>query len=229
MKLHRSILIIAILSQAALGTLTGKSAMRALQWHRTLAEFQCLPGDSQIATTFEFTNRGRQSVEILSIHPACGCTSAALEKRSFAPGETGALVLVFNTADRVGPQDSETVVYVSDRPEEPVRLRLRTAVPEWMLTSHQSLAWEKGEAPSERFLDVRLADPQRTEFEALAVSSPRLKLRVEWNENKSVARIHIFPTSTSTEWSAALQVHVRSKVVTDAVVMRSTVVDLTCR
>jgi hypothetical protein len=50
-----------------------------------------------LAHRFAFVNRGSASVEIIDIRSTCGCVTPKLEKRTYAPGERGTLLLEVNT------------------------------------------------------------------------------------------------------------------------------------
>jgi Protein of unknown function (DUF1573) len=46
---------------------------------------------------FTLVNQGPEAVEIVEIRPSCGCTTATPDRRRFAPGESGSLLLEVNT------------------------------------------------------------------------------------------------------------------------------------
>jgi len=53
---------------------------------------------------FRFENRSRSAVHILNVHSSCGCMAAALDRKSFLPGERGELaVTVHPRPDAIGP------------------------------------------------------------------------------------------------------------------------------
>ncbi len=49
---------------------------------------------------FVLSNRGSEIVEIIETRPSCGCATATPDRRRFAPGETGSLLLAVNTLTR---------------------------------------------------------------------------------------------------------------------------------
>ena len=46
---------------------------------------------------FVLVNQGPDAVEIVEVRPSCGCTTATPDRRRFAPGESGSLLLEVNT------------------------------------------------------------------------------------------------------------------------------------
>jgi hypothetical protein len=52
---------------------------------------------TSLSQRFSFVNRGRETVEIIDVHPSCGCLTPKVDKRRLQPGETGTLLLELNT------------------------------------------------------------------------------------------------------------------------------------
>jgi hypothetical protein len=53
---------------------------------------------------FEFTNTGKGTLQVRSIHAACGCVNTRVEPTdTFAPGESGRIVFEFDSSLFVGP------------------------------------------------------------------------------------------------------------------------------
>jgi len=70
---------------------------------------------------FKFTNSGTENLVIQSVQPACGCTGATMgDKKEFAPGETGEIIITFNTQGREGI-NSKTVTVTSNDKKEPIK------------------------------------------------------------------------------------------------------------
>ena len=93
------------------------------------ADAGVVQGGTLLSQRFSFTNSGPDTVEITETRPTCGCMTLRLEKRSYQPGESGALVLEINTLSqpagsnawgvyvhyRVGGQMRETVMHITGR------------------------------------------------------------------------------------------------------------------
>jgi len=74
----------------------------ALTWNTERIDLTTKPGDKEAVGLFRFENNSQKTVTITSVQPSCGCTTAALEKRIYAPGEKGEIKAVFTLGDRVG-------------------------------------------------------------------------------------------------------------------------------
>jgi hypothetical protein len=65
-----------------------------------------------------FRNTGRAMLNITDVKGSCGCTVPALEKRTYAPGEGGELLVKYDPHNRRGPQH-QTVTITSNDPANP--------------------------------------------------------------------------------------------------------------
>ncbi len=53
---------------------------------------------------FEFKNTSNRAVTITGLDTSCSCTLAELEKRIYAPGESGRVHVMFEVGDQTGLQ-----------------------------------------------------------------------------------------------------------------------------
>ena len=65
------------------------SAFAQLRWEKTVQSFERSPGDPAVEATYPFKNTSTVPVTIKKLRTSCGCTAAKLEKRTYAPGESG--------------------------------------------------------------------------------------------------------------------------------------------
>lgn len=72
--------------------LTAPAAFIQLQWPKLQVEQSVTVGDASAAGTYAFTNVGEQSITITQVRTSCGCTTATLDKTTYAPGESGQIV-----------------------------------------------------------------------------------------------------------------------------------------
>ena len=84
-------------------------------------DFGIMDETDQRSTTFEFTNTGGSELVITGVKATCGCTTVALAKRRYQPGETGRIEVDFDPI-APGPQDKAIVVTAN---VEPAVTRLR--------------------------------------------------------------------------------------------------------
>jgi hypothetical protein len=95
-----------------------------LAWERPLQEFHAIPEDGFVETTFTFKNTGSSPVRIRKVQSSCGCTTTKLDKRDFAPGETGELKAKFTFRGRRGAQRKTIQVITDDGTETVLDFRV---------------------------------------------------------------------------------------------------------
>ena len=81
-----------------------------LKWENPEQTVIAKPQDKVLVTKFRFTNVGTSPVKITDLRPSCGCTTAVLEKKEYAPGESGEIEAKFKFNGRVGHQEKWIVV-----------------------------------------------------------------------------------------------------------------------
>lgn len=60
-------------------------------------DFGVIEKGTKVTTTFEFQNTGKADLEISEVKVSCGCTSAALDKTVYKPGESGVVPVSFDS------------------------------------------------------------------------------------------------------------------------------------
>src|SRR5258708_27443635 len=106
-----------------------------LQWETRELEFSPSVDQTQVIAHFKFQNVGKSEIKITSVSTSCGCTTAALEKDTVAPGEKGEIAATFNFGKRVGFLENtiveqKTIVEERTDPEGPnTSLTLKGNIP----------------------------------------------------------------------------------------------------
>ena len=73
-----------------------------LSFGTTTHDFGIVSDDKPVTYKFEFTNTSDRVVTIKNVQTSCGCTTAPLTKRTFAPGESYGIDVTFNPQNRRG-------------------------------------------------------------------------------------------------------------------------------
>src|ERR1700751_3890074 len=99
-------------------------AFAQLKWDNMEQTLKAKPGDREIVATYRFTNTGTTPITIDNVHTSCGCTTAALTKNDYAPGESGQIVARMDIGSRTGHQEKSILVTTKQNPKAPTGLRL---------------------------------------------------------------------------------------------------------
>jgi len=70
--------------------------------------------------TFKVKNAGNKELIITSVRASCGCTTPKWPNKPIKPGETGEILVEFNTAGKIGKQIK--TVTISSNAEPPTKV-----------------------------------------------------------------------------------------------------------
>lgn len=132
-------------------------ASAALEWETMRIDAAAEATASSYEAVFRFRNAGNAAVEITNLTTSCGCTVADLAQRRYAPGESGAVKVIFHFEEKVGLQQNVVLVTTSDAPGNPLPLVLRVAIPEILAADRRLLEWRIGAPAQPKIVFVRTA------------------------------------------------------------------------
>ncbi|MDX5479505.1 DUF1573 domain-containing protein [Fontibacter flavus] len=89
-----------------------------LQFNEKSIDFGDITQGDRVEHTFVFTNTGDTPLVISNVAVTCGCTAPNWPKEPVAPGAKGELKVVFNSAGKMGKQNS--VVRIYSNASEPI-------------------------------------------------------------------------------------------------------------
>src|SRR6516164_9108851 len=112
------------------------------------------PEQEMIVAKYRFINSGKESVKIENVHTSCGCTTAALKKTEYAPGESGEIEAKFNFAGRKGKQEKEILVTTSQAKDKPVVLRLLVDIQDPIKIEPEMVLWRVGDQPDSKKIEI---------------------------------------------------------------------------
>lgn len=93
----------SLFTLAAAAVLLAVPARAQLLFSTTTHDFGDLTEGAMATYTFTFTNDGSVPLKLRSVRPSCGCTAPTFTTESVAPGETGEIVIAYNSQGRPGP------------------------------------------------------------------------------------------------------------------------------
>jgi len=192
---------------ALLGTLQLAEAQSALRWDKKVAEVQPGPAEKTAKADFVFTNISKEPVVIGSVKPGCGCTTAALEKKTYQPGEKGHITAVFTIGGRRGVQAKAITVNVRGE-SEPTVLTMVTRVSEPIRIDPPLVTWKNGETP--RSKTIKLSLPAGMKVERVASSDPKISAKLE-NSKGGEYQITVTPEATAQKTMATLSIQTTSR------------------
>ena len=119
----------AVANETAAKTDPNASGAR-IKFDNLIHDFGDMDPDSSNVCEFAFKNVGDALLKILNVHPDCGCTVFTLEKKEYAPGESGTLKIKYHSVPRGGSVARRIVVSSNDPVEPNVTLTMKGRVVE---------------------------------------------------------------------------------------------------
>ena len=156
------LLILALLAAAP------PRAAAELTWAQKTVE---LNGDARapvLEARFHFTNTGGGPVEIRNVESSCGCTTTALEKRTYKPGEDGEIVARYTVGAHTGLQ-RKTLLVLTDDGLPPTTLTLVAHIQEILRVTPTTVTWSHHEATAPKRISLELV--QEMPFDEISVES----------------------------------------------------------
>ncbi|MEO8354070.1 MAG: DUF1573 domain-containing protein, partial [Chthoniobacteraceae bacterium] len=147
-------------------------AHAGLTFQDPVQSFHRVPEDKSVEAKFSFTNTGSESVEIRRVKTSCGCTTAKLDRKVYAPGESGEITATFTFRGRRGPQRKIIWVTTADKAETVLDMRVWIHEP---LTIRPALVyWRVGDKPSTKHVTLSAAEHQPTGIQSVKSSDPTI-------------------------------------------------------
>lgn len=143
----------------------------------------------KISHDFLIKNEGDADLEIVNVQPACGCTVAEFDK-TIAPGQTGKVHAVVDTAGFNGPISKGLTVFTNDPDTPQLELTVRAKVQPYISArpGYARYVTVQGEATQGSIAQTIWA-PDGSSFDLVQVESPFPYLKVSFREAKPEERV----------------------------------------
>jgi hypothetical protein len=99
-----------------------------IKFDKLVHDFCDVAPDSSNACTFGFTNTGRGTLQITDTRGTCKCTVPELQKKDYAPGESGQLSVQFHAPTFQGSTSQNIFVFSNDPENSKVELTVKADV-----------------------------------------------------------------------------------------------------
>jgi hypothetical protein len=177
------------------------AARAELVWENSTQEFQRTPDDRELTVNFAFHNDGKASVTVTKVTSSCGCTTADLAKKTYAPGETGSLAAKFVFGGRRGMQAKSIAVATDDG--KTAQLSFQCLIADDPVAVSPALVWWRvGEAAEAKKVDLTLAQSGKIHITAVASTNPRVAATLATVKEGEKYAVNIRPADTAKQESA---------------------------
>jgi hypothetical protein len=175
-----------------------------LKWENPEQTVTAKPTDKVLVTKYRFTNVGTTPVKITDLRTSCGCTTAFLEKKEYAPGESGEIEAKFKFKGEVGRHEKWIVVSTDWVPPQPKTLIFAVNVPEAITILPEIVFWRVGDQLKPK--TVRIAVPDEIPAKVVSVQADNGTVKLELHEIRpgKELEVKVTPITTSQPGSATL-------------------------
>ncbi len=182
------------------------SAFGQLKWNEPLQTFTPAPLDKQVIAHYRFTNLGNSLVTIREVRTSCGCTTTALVKRDYAPGESGEIEAKFQFAGRIGHQEKWIYVTTDLAPDDPTLLRLVVDIPEAIKIEPELLMWSIGDRPEPKILRIAVMHEFPARIVSVQSNDATVKLEIRETHPGKVFEVKVTPAHTTKPANATISI-----------------------
>jgi uncharacterized protein DUF1573 len=174
-------------------------ARAELAWDQRQLTLDATTKDETAVGIFSFHNPGKLPVTIVQTESDCGCSVVKLAKRTYAPGENGALTATFTVGVRVGLQNKHIKVFTDDDPTRPTNLELEVNIKPLVLYTPELVRWKLQGPNEERSIEVKSGTTRKMTALNIAAITPinTATATVEVVEPGRSYRILLRPASTA--------------------------------
>lgn len=156
MLLYRLILLVSVIS-----AICNTSFASALVWETKEIIVHPSYNETSTAQQFFFKNRGDTNVKITEIKTLCGCTTTAIQKVEFKPGEQFFIPVEYKFGKATGFKEKEIIVVTDEDPPASYILKLKTYIPTIAIISPVELVWHIGEKRRAKTAHLTMAIPPK--------------------------------------------------------------------
>jgi Protein of unknown function (DUF1573) len=178
----------------------------ALKWETTEVDLHPSLSDKTAVAHFKYKNTGDKPVKITSVHPSCGCTTAALAKDVVDPNESGEITATFNIGDRSGVQTKSITVRTDDATNEATILKLKATIPQLLQVAPTFIFWSANDKLTPKTITVSIGGDFPVTKLNVTSTDKSITTEVEPEPDAKAFRIVVTPQEAGRPINAALKI-----------------------
>jgi hypothetical protein len=182
------------------------AASAQLRWEKPTQSFDRSPGDPAVEATYAFKNVGPAPITIAKLRSSCGCTAAMLEKRTCAPGESGAITAKFTLGDRRGLHVVGVTVTTDDKSAEPIQLVLRVNIADPLKVEPALVWWRVGAAAEPKVVQLTAESTRPVRVKSVTSTNPRITAKLNTAAAGQRYSLTVVPQDTASKEVAEIRV-----------------------
>ena len=167
---------------AALSTSATEIAAPQIQCQEATYDFGSRDASESVEHTFILKNTGSADLEIKKVQPACGCTTAELEKNIIPPGDSAKIAAKLSLAGRSGEVQKPINIESNDLTNPTLQLLIKGIVSADFQISPSTMMLRKDSPEASASASVIVKSLKNEPFEILTSKSESGKLKIRWDK-----------------------------------------------
>ncbi|HSY18271.1 MAG TPA: DUF1573 domain-containing protein [Candidatus Acidoferrales bacterium] len=200
----RKVTIISIFSLGLLASWITSGTLHGLDWEKTEVVASAESGASSPVAEFSFTNTSKSTVTVTDVKESCDCTTALLEKKTYAPGERGHIVVEIDPKGLSGAVVRTVTVTTNEKDHDLYVLTVKAALPEALTLTPDALHWAVASPASPQSIEVKVNLPDGVEITRALSNRDDFKVELATLEARRRYRVTITPASTASPQMAVV-------------------------
>lgn len=167
---------------------------------------------AEVNATYKFKNIGNKPINIIEVKTSCGCTTAQLLKRSYAPQEAGEIPIVFLVGERTGSILQKITVITDEAIKRETQLTLNVVIPDGPIISPRFLDWKLYDSNTPREVNVIFPPESAYTFKDVVCSNPHIKLTSFVKVSANHISFMVSPVDTTVKFSGDVNIITEQKI-----------------
>ena len=167
---------------AALSTSATEVAAPQIQCQEATFDFGSHDASEMVEHTFLVKNTGTADLEIKKVQPACGCTTAELDKNIIPPGDSAKIAAKLSLAGRSGEVQKPINIDSNDPTNPTLQLLIKGIVSADFQISPSTMMMRKDSPEASASASVIVKSLKNEPFEILTSQSESGKLKIRWDK-----------------------------------------------
>ena len=167
---------------AALSTPAAEVAAPQIQCQEATYDFGSRDASETVEHTFILKNTGSADLEIKKVQPACGCTTAELDKNIIPPGDSAKIASKLTLAGRTGELQKPINIESNDPTNPTLQLLIKGIVSADFQISPSTMMLRKDSPEASASASVIVKSLKNEPFEILTSQSESGKLKIRWDK-----------------------------------------------
>ena len=184
------------------------SSHAQLTWETKEIKLKAAPFAEYVDASFKFTNTGPAAIVIKEVKTSCGCTTAELAKKEYAPGEFGEIKAKFNAGGRKGTQ-SKSIHVTTDVEKDPITtLMLTTEIPDVVRIEPSAIVWSLNSPATPKSIKISIGIDEPVKVTEVTTISDKFKTELVTISEGKQYEVKVTPTATDAGSKAVFQIKI---------------------